>query len=62
MALSGPYLSKLGQVEIVEKVKPKKIVLAHGETEAKEWMTDNIRHFHPEIEVVSPDTGEIVKI
>ena len=42
---------------MVTKLRPKKVVLVHGEPAAKEWMRDNILHFHPEIEVFLPETG-----
>ncbi|MEL6617202.1 MAG: MBL fold metallo-hydrolase, partial [Bacteroidota bacterium] len=45
-------------ISIVEKTKPKTVVLVHGETAAKEWMRDNIQFFHPEVEVLIPAQGE----
>lgn len=49
-------------LQIVEKLKPKKIVLVHGETEARQWMADNIKYFYPEAEIVLPEHGEIVSL
>ncbi|CAN5618732.1 MBL fold metallo-hydrolase [soil metagenome] len=49
-------------LDIVEKTKPKKIVLVHGERPAKEWMADNIRFFYPEIEIFAPEQGEEIEL
>ena len=49
-------------LQIVEKVKPKKIVLVHGETEAREWMANNIRYFYPEVDIFLPEHGEIISL
>ena len=42
--------------------KPKKVVLVHGEAEARDWMQNNIKFFYPDIEVVSPKTGRAVRL
>jgi Cft2 family RNA processing exonuclease len=47
---------------IVEKLKPKQIVLIHGETSAREWMRDNILYFYPEITVHAPELGQELTI
>ena len=49
-------------LQIVEKVKPKKIVLVHGETDAREWMANNIRYFYPDAEIYMPEHGEVVTL
>ncbi len=49
-------------VSIVAKTRPKTVVLVHGETAAKEWMRDNILHFHPEVEVIIPQQGEEIVV
>ena len=49
-------------LSLVGKLSPKKIVLVHGEKAARKWMAENIRYFHPEIEVYSPETGEEINI
>jgi predicted metal-dependent RNase len=49
-------------IQIVEQLRPKKIVLVHGETESRTWMYDNIRFFYPDIEVLSPESGEVVDL
>lgn len=49
-------------LQIVEQLKPKKIVLVHGETEARDWMADNIRYFYPEAEIFRPEQGEVVQL
>lgn len=49
-------------IQIVEKLAPRRVVLVHGETGAREWMRDNINYFYPEIEVLSPRTGQVVNL
>ena len=49
-------------LEVVEKLQPKKIVLVHGETEARNWMKDNIEYFYPDTDVISPATGEVLEL
>jgi Cft2 family RNA processing exonuclease len=49
-------------LEIVEKTQPKKVVLVHGETEARQWMKDNILYFYPETEIVMPAEGELIEL
>jgi hypothetical protein len=43
-------------------LKPRRIVLLHGETDARAWMADNINFFYPEIEIYSPRTGEVLDL
>ena len=49
-------------IQLVETLKPKKVVLVHGEAEARDWMQNNIKFFYPDIEVVSPKTGRAVRL
>ncbi len=49
-------------LRIVEQLKPRKIVLVHGETEARNWMADNIRYFYPECEIHLPQHGERIHL
>jgi Cft2 family RNA processing exonuclease len=49
-------------LKLVEKLDPDKIVLVHGEKKAKEWMADNIRFHHPDIEVHVPLEGETLTL
>ncbi|MDZ4698513.1 MAG: MBL fold metallo-hydrolase [Rhodothermales bacterium] len=45
-------------LQIVERLRPKQIVLVHGETEAREWMADNIAYFYPDTTVHLPECGQ----
>lgn len=49
-------------IEIVEKLKPKKVVLVHGERLARLWLADNIRFFYPDAEVYLPQHGEPLEL
>jgi len=49
-------------IQLVEQLRPKKIVLVHGEQEARGWMADNIAFFYPEIELHMPELGEQVQL
>jgi len=49
-------------LSIVEKLSPKKVLLVHGEPGAREWMSENIRHLYPNIEVICPNQAEILEI
>lgn len=44
-------------IQAVEKLKPKRVILVHGEADAREWMKDNILYFYPETEVILPEQG-----
>ncbi|HEX7070178.1 MAG TPA: MBL fold metallo-hydrolase [Rhodothermales bacterium] len=44
-------------IQLVERLKPKKVVLVHGEEKARQWMSDNVSFFYPDIELVLPHTG-----
>jgi cleavage and polyadenylation specificity factor subunit 3 len=47
---------------LVSRLQPKKVILVHAEPEAKTWMEDNIRHFHPDTEVIRPQQGEVIEV
>ena len=49
-------------VSIVERVRPRTVVLVHGETAAKEWMRDTIREAHPDVEVHIPEQGQELEL
>jgi len=49
-------------LELVKRLDPDKIVLVHGEKKAKEWMADNIRYFHPDVELHVPVEGETLTL
>ena len=49
-------------IEVVERVRPRTVVLVHGETTAKAWMKDNIEFFHPDVRVVVPEQGEEIEL
>ncbi|HRR08468.1 MAG TPA: MBL fold metallo-hydrolase [Rhodothermales bacterium] len=44
-------------LQVVEKLQPRKVLLVHGEDEARIWMADNIRYFYPDTEVILPTQG-----
>lgn len=45
-------------IHLVGQMKPKQVVLVHGEDDARQWMADNIRFFYPDITVHLPVWGE----
>lgn len=49
-------------IKLVDRLQPKTIVLVHGEVVAKKWLCDNIRFFHPEIEVLIPKQGVEIEL
>jgi cleavage and polyadenylation specificity factor subunit 3 len=49
-------------INLVEMLRPKKVVLVHGEDEARRWMSDNIRFFYPEVETYIPALGEPLEL
>jgi Cft2 family RNA processing exonuclease len=49
-------------VELVGMLRPKTVVLVHGETEAKHWMRDTIQRFYPGTEVILPEQGEEIEV
>jgi len=44
-------------IQLVERLKPKKVLLIHGEYAARQWMANNIQFFYPEVEVFLPEAG-----
>ena len=55
--LSG-HSNRRDLLSLVEKLKPEITVLVHGDPEARSWMADNIKFFHPETEVVLSEQGQ----
>ncbi|NBC18955.1 MAG: MBL fold metallo-hydrolase [Bacteroidetes bacterium] len=49
-------------IQLVEQLQPKKVLLVHGEAEAREWMEDNIQFFYPDVEVIRPQLGEPLEV
>ncbi|MEM1095612.1 MAG: MBL fold metallo-hydrolase [Bacteroidota bacterium] len=49
-------------IQLVEELEPKKVLLVHGETEARTWMADNIGFFYPDVEVITAGAGEEVEL
>ena len=47
-------------IGLVERLAPKTVALVHGESDARRWMADNIRFFHPNVRVVVPENGHPV--
>lgn len=38
-------------IQLVEQLRPKTVVLVHGEEDARRWLADNIAFFYPEVDV-----------
>lgn len=49
-------------IQLVEMLKPEKVVLVHGDTDARRWMTDNLRFFYPDLEIHVPDRAEEITL
>lgn len=49
-------------LRVVDSMQPKKVVLVHGEPDAREWMHDHIKADHPEIDVYLPEGGEVLSL
>ena len=49
-------------IELVERLSPETVALVHGETDARTWMAENIRFFHPDVRVVVPEEGVPVEL
>jgi cleavage and polyadenylation specificity factor subunit 3 len=45
-------------IQLVEQLKPNKVILVHGDEPARAWMADNIRYFYPDVDVFLPRYGE----
>ena len=48
-------------VDLVGRVKPR-IVLAHGDEEARQWMASAIKSTHPALSIMQPGPGESVTV
>lgn len=59
--LSG-HANRRDLLSLVDRLKPKSVALVHGETDAREWMADNIRFFHPDTKVSLPDQGGPIEL
>ena len=49
-------------IQLVDKLQPETVILVHGEEDARTWMADNIKYYHPDVEIVVPDAGEAVHV
>lgn len=49
-------------IQLVEEMKPRKVVLVHGEEEARTWMADNIRFFYPDVELHLIESGQPLEV
>lgn len=49
-------------IEVVDRIKPRTVVLVHGETAAKTWMKENIEFFHPDVRVIIPEQGQEIEL
>jgi Cft2 family RNA processing exonuclease len=49
-------------IQLVEMLRPKTVVLVHGEAGAKDWMKDNLEFFYDDLKVVVPAQGEEVEL
>lgn len=49
-------------IELVERLKPRQVVLVHGDEGARQWLADNIRFFYPEVDVWLPRVGEPIEL
>ncbi|HYE94672.1 MAG TPA: MBL fold metallo-hydrolase [Rubricoccaceae bacterium] len=49
-------------LRLVEMMRPKTLVLVHGETAAKEWVKDNVEDQFPDVRVLIPRQGEEIAL
>ena len=49
-------------IEIVDRVKPRTVVLVHGETAAKRWMKENVEVLYPDVRVIVPEQGQEIEL
>jgi Cft2 family RNA processing exonuclease len=49
-------------LDFVGEVKPRAVVLGHGEPDSRQWFEEQIRARHPKIKVFSPRPGEMVEV
>ncbi len=48
-------------VALVQRLSPRKVILVHGDTEARAWISDEITRACRGVEVLSPELGEDVE-
>ena len=49
-------------LDVAARLDPEKIILVHGETEAKDWVAARLRERLPEAEVLRPQQGETIAV
>lgn len=49
-------------IQLVETLKPRKVVLVHGDTDARRWLADNLRFFYPDLEIHVPQRAEVLTL
>ncbi|PEN13868.1 Ysh1p: subunit of polyadenylation factor I [Longibacter salinarum] len=49
-------------LRVVDSMEPESVVLVHGEPDARQWMHDQIKASHPEIDVYLPAGGEVLNL
>ncbi len=49
-------------IQLVELLRPKTVLLVHGEAGAKEWMKDNLEFFYDDLQVIVPAQGQEVEL
>ena len=59
--LSG-HSDRRALLDLVDRLQPSQVVLVHGEPEARTWMANNIKHFHPDITVHQPEWGTAIDL
>ena len=49
-------------IELVGLLAPRKVLLVHGEEEARRWMEENIRYHHPDVDICRPEYGTSIDL
>ena len=49
-------------IGLVDRLQPSRVILVHGDADARTWMANNIRFFHLDVEVVNPEIGEEIPL
>ena len=49
-------------LQLVEVMRPKTVLLVHGESDAKQWMKENLEFHYDDLRVVIPAQGEEVEV
>jgi Cft2 family RNA processing exonuclease len=49
-------------LEFVSRVRPRTVVLGHGDAEARRWFAEQITLRHPEMKVLQPGPAETVEV